>query len=466
MKPEALKLLLSLASENPELGQMLTKLGNENAAQLMTQPGGLFAICGIDENVISTHVHPQGIGSVLLPPIPSNIDDPRYGVFTGYDATTGTNPDYPCDDAPSGVGRSGVFTATWGRVAQQTKTIEITKLLHQGRGMPTNLNLIGDIFGDANFMGNNMSSEGMLDLVVKAEMVGAMVQLERQLSKMVWQGNPGNNSAHGGYKEFPGLDSLVATGKIDIDTSTAIPALDSYIENFALADVTGTTRDIVERLSFMIHYLETLADQTGLSPVEFVIAMRPELWWEITSVWACRYLTNRCTNAGGTGVITINDDTAVKMRDEMRNGKYLIANGKRYTVVTDDGIEEDSNITRAGIAAGKYASSIFVLPKRVRSSFPALYFETIDYKKVNTQLSPLGAGKDHLMFWTDNGRFMWTLKQNRTCFDLQVFAEPRIILRTPHLAGRIDDVLYSPIRHYRSPYPESAYFVQGGGTSR
>jgi hypothetical protein len=40
--------------------------------------------------------------------------------------------------------------------------------------------------------------------------------------------------------------------------------------------------------------------------------------------------------------------------------------------------------------------------------------------------------------------------------------EPRIILLTPHLAGRLQNVVYVPLQHERESLPSDPYWVDGG----
>ena len=171
---------------------------------------------------------------------------------------------------------------------------------------------------------------------------------------MTWTGTPAASNAGGGYKEFPGLDAQIATGQKDAETGVLMPSIDSTIVNFG-ASVDSTTKDIVDTISGMESYLYNYAERSGLAPVTWAIVMRPELWFELSAIWPCRYLTDRCGNAAGTGVITINDDGNVRMRDDMRSGSYLLVNGRRYTVITDDGIAETG-------ATGSYTSSIYFIP--------------------------------------------------------------------------------------------------------
>lgn len=435
-----------------------------NTASLLTQPNGMFAVTGMENEVISLHLSPQGLGAAI-PAIAAAVDDPRFGFITGFSDDIGSEAATPCGDAPTGYMKSGTLTARFGRIMRQTNTVEIDKLLHQKRGVNTDLRLINNVFnGDAGMSMDNMNQSQLVDLVVKSEMVGLGVRMERKLAKMLWSGATTNNNAGGGYKEFPGLDSQIATGQVDAETNVAMASADSDIKNFAYNLVDGTTLDIVEYLSMLEFYLRHKAERTNMLPVTWAIVMRPELWFELSAVWPCRYLTHRCSTDSGSNPVVINDNVNVQMRDSMRNGNYIDINGRRYPVITDDGIFEHTNANNASVTAGSYASSIYMVPLRVRGSFPVLYWEYIDYRGVQQQISPLGGGRDKVPFWTDNGKFLWVYRDGGFCFDLQAKVEPRVVLRTPHLAGKIQNVRYTPLQHLASPFPESPYW-QNGGTS-
>lgn len=462
--------LQTTGQNHPQLMKSLhTKApGNTNAAQLLGQPGGLFSIAGLDRNVISLHVAPQGLGAEL-PVITGSIDDPRFGFLVGWAAETGSRPVNPCDDGPKGTMTAGTLTASFGRILHQTNTIEIDKLLHDQRGVTANLQLMNAMLNDASgFSPANASGADVLNLVVRSEMVGVGVQFERDLSKLIWRGTAANNTAGGGHKEFPGLDLQVATGQLDAETGNALSAADSLILDFEFDDVNGTTKDIVKYLSYMEYYQRHLATRQGLDPVEWVFVMRPELWFEVSAIWPCRYLTDRCSSTSTTGVtngIVLNDRTAVQMRDQMREGMFIDVNGRRYRVITDDGIYEKNNTTDAAdVPSGSYASPIYMLPLRIKGGFPVLYWEHIDYRRVSGQIAALGMGNKAVPFWTENGRFLWVYRDNGYCFDMQAKAEPRVVLRTPHLAAKLEDVLYTPLLDIASPYPGEATFRGGGET--
>lgn len=448
---------------NPFLDMLTKAVATSHSGILMRQPGGIFSTHNIENDVISTHVMPMGLGS-RLPIFPNNLTDPRYGVLTGFTEESGGRPATPCDDAPAGYIKSATLMAQYGRIAHGTNTIEIDKVLQEVRGGGNNLRLLGTVLGEN--LRPNMTANDMLDLVVKAEMVSVGVQFERDLAKMLWRGSPANNNAGGGHKEFPGLDLQIATGQVDAETNTAVSALDSYIDDFGYNYVGGNTMDIVDSLTYMEFYLRTLAEKTGMAPVRWVIAMRPELWFELTAVWPCRYLTNRCSSFGGSSVITINDDNAIRMRDRMREGMFIEINGLRYDVVTDDGIFEHTNVNNANVPAGSYASSLYFIPLSVRGNFPVTYWEHMNYRGVAAQVAPLGRGVQNLQFWTDDGRFLWALDQQWYCFKLQAKLEPRVLLRTPHLAGKLMNILYTPKRHIVDSDPASVYWRNGGVSLR
>lgn len=434
---------------------------NYNTAQLLQQPGGIWNVAGMDNMVVSTHIAPQGLGSVL-PAFPDDEDDPRFGFLFGFSDDIGSEPTYPCEDAPTGYMKMGTLTAAFGRIVRQTDTIEIDATLHKQRGAVMNLAMMNEMLSQGSIV-NPEPNRNVLDTVTNAQMAMVGVRMERVMAKLLWRGSPANNTAGGGYREFPGLDNQIATGHLDAENGTAIPSADSYIDDFLYNAVDGTTLDIVERLSYMEYFLDDLATRTNMNPMTWALVMRPQLFFELTAVWACRYLSNRCSDfSSGAQLVSVNDDTAVQMRDAMRNGKYLIVNGKQIPVVLDDGIVEKTNTDEASIPSGQFASSIYMVPLRAKGSFPVTYWQYIDYRNIQAQLAALGAGQRNVPFWTDGGTLLWVYRENGYCFDLQAKIEPRCVLRTPHLAGKIQNIRYSPLRHLRDFDAESPYWVNGG----
>ena len=471
MDERQLKALFALMGLSDEESMRVKAAANVHTAAKITQPGGMFAVAGMETDVISTQVAPRGIAS-MLPVYTSFIADPYYGVWTGYQAETGSRPVTPCEDGPSGTMKAGVLTSVFGRIQHDTKTIEIDTVLDQSRGVNTNLRLLGDVYGNGVFGGGNALSanpQSILNLVVLSEMVGVGVQFERDLALLTWQGDPSNNTASGGHKEFRGLDLLIKTGHTDAESGTTIPAVDSTIEDFDYEAVDSGTTDIVDVMLGMEQYLHHLADRTGMAPVTWKIAMRPELWIELLKVWPSRYNSYKVSTfeAPTANAMVFNDGSTVRMRDEMQRTMRIELNGRMYDVVTDDGIYfEDSVINSSDLSAGEYASSIYFLPIFVRNNFPSMYWESKDYTQIPAQLAPLGSGIRNTEFWTDGGRFLWAYDSNGFCFKLKAKCEPRLLLRTPHLAAKIQNVMYKPTRALRSPFPGDANYKGGGVSTR
>jgi hypothetical protein len=426
--------------------------------------GSLFANAGLERDIITAHVRPQGI-STHLPLYASVYESPLFGSITGFTAEVGAEPAYPCSDAPTGYMKGCNLTAAFGRIKRDTNTIEIDRvMLKYNRGDHSDLLLRGSLLGLTDLTPSGLNQGQVLDVVTMAEMVIAGINVERKLSVTMWQGTPANNNAGGGYKEFPGLDLQIATGQVDAETGTTCPALDSDIKNFGYSLVDGTVRDIVDYLSSMEQYLRYNAIHMGLDPVSWVIVMRPELWFELSAVWPCRYLSNRCATAHGDQTLIINDNVNVAMRDAMRNGMYIDVNGNRYPVIVDGGIFEHTNINNANVPAGSYASSIYMVPLKIQGNFPVTYREHLDYRQATSD-SALLNGMQH--FWTDDGVWFWAIENQNFCYKLTMKTEQRIILRTPQLAGKIQNVRYSPLQHLReSVDPASPYFADGGVSLR
>jgi hypothetical protein len=430
--------------------------------------GSLFGDHSVERDVISAHIAPAGLSSAL-PWIPSVFEQPRFASITGYTALAGARPTHACADAQAGYVKACNLTAQFGRLMIDTQTIDIDKTVRRAnRGDFTDLILHGKILGElGGFTPGNLTQEQILNIVTKNEMVIAGVNMQREAAVMTWTGNPAANSGTG-WIPFPGLDRQIATGQVDADSNTLCPALDSDVKDFGYDDIEGTGRDIVEYLQ-MLEYFLVIGNATrmGLMPAKWALVMRPELWMVLSNSWPCRYNTNRCASVINSGnlnaAVILQGPDNIAMRDAMRNEMRIEINGRTYPVIIDDGIYEDNVTTKGQLKAGEYASSIYFVPLSIDGDFPVTYFEYVDYRQTAGNIALLN-GKE--TFWTDDGRFMWAYEGLNYCFKLKLKTEPRIVLRTPQLAGRIDHVKYIPLQHLRATDPSSNYFADGGVSMR
>jgi len=417
--------------------------------------------CVSERDIVTAHIRPTGIANIL--PFDANVDeDPRYGVLTGYTAASGTEPTNACDDAPSGFVKGCKLTARFGMLRRDTQEIEINKvMLRLNRKDFTDLRQRGRVLGLSNMSPQNVDERGIFNIVTKSEMVTAAVLAERELVSQLWQGTWGAGT------QFPGLDSLIATGQVDADLNVACGALDSDVKDFAYDDVEGGGRSIVEYISMLEFYLFFNATRMGFMPATWVWVMRPELWQILTQVWPCQYNTDKCASAviGAASRVVIDGRENVAQRDSMRENMTLEVNGRSYSVVVDDGIYEANSSNDNHLAMGEFASTIYFVPLTVTGGFPVTIRQYIDYRHsfFDANVALLNNRQD---FWSDDGIYLWAIQQINYCYKLALKTEQRIILMTPHLAGKIQNIKYAPLQHLRSMDPSSPYWADGGVSLR
>jgi hypothetical protein len=453
--------------------RLAEKMGNKGATGTPTTyyahgPAGLFSTCGVEQDVISSVVTPQGILAYMLA-YPNVNMYPLFQYITGFRDDTGNEPDAVCDNCKTaGLKKGCLQTAQFGRYCRETRELSVERLYQRNnRGEMDDLRLINPVFNGTNPLVPARTNQDPFKSEVAQALLEVGVSLERLLSRQVWIGNPTNNSGTG-YLEFPGLEILVSTGKVDAISNTSCPSLDSDIKEYNYQDVCTGAPSIVEVASYLYRYLSKNARTMNLEPVDFRWVMREELFYELTSCWPCSYTTYRCSNTDTAGRIdpvgTFDAAQMVKFRDDMRNGRYLLVDGKQIPVILDDGIPEDTATNNANLNPGEFSSDIYLLPFSVRGGIASLYMEFVDFSKTQPDINLAGFNNDYQV--TDGGKYMWIKDKVRGCFLLQAVIRPRVILRTPHLAGRINNVKYTPLQHTREPFPSDGYFVNGGVVER
>lgn len=348
-------------------------------------PGGLLTFPGVDPTVFHTVM---GNTSIIgqLPTMPSVYTNPTFFTITGVTDDVGNEKDDVCDDAPTaGLMKGCMLTSVFGRYERATPELELNRLGQRiDRADPLDLALVGSpvsssgIFNtgtqDASAPGDVLTNE------VSRKFWERNVSLWRLLSRQIWNGTPANNSAGGGYKEMTGFSVLVNTGHVDAETGQACAALDSIISNFSYGSVSTSGTAIVHALVSMYHEAYRRAELTGVLPVRWVFVMRSQLFYEISAVWPCAYLSYRCNLSGTSATEFIDAQDAVRFRDEMRSGRYLLIDGQRVDVVLDDGVAElDGNSSGGNFPSGCFATDIYLIPMSVVGGRSVTFMEYFDY---------------------------------------------------------------------------------------
>lgn len=444
-------------------------------------PGGLFGVRGLAQGIISTHTQITGSLAEMIPVAAtdaardqqSNSINPLFPFITGFLRSDQQEKDAICDDPIQAAGyKTCIQTAVFGRKEAKTRTLEINSVGSIiNRGEFTDLTLLNPPLVEgmagllSSFMGfknQNQALQAGRDMVMR--FVEVAVDIQRWLCPQVFTGHPANSSAGGGYKEFMGLNLLISKTKVDALTGSACPSLYSDVKDFNYTQISSSSDpDIHRTLSTMMYILERKAVQQNLAPVEFAITMRGQLFWELCRYWPLQYNTEAIgTSIAGLDMLYMEN---IKLRDAMREGQYLIVNGKKYPVILDDCITEENQSDNGAIPIGGFSSDIYIVPIRARGgSIQTLYWEYFDYSK--GALPAVNDARANAFFWSDNGIFLWGIRPpNNWCIDAITKFEPRLILRTPQLAGRLQHVVYVPLQHTDDPLPSQYYHVNGGVSS-
>ena len=430
-----------------------------------TGPASLFGVAGLERDIISTRVQPTGFASTL-PAVGTVVTNPLFPYITGPTSDTGSDPSGVCGHCKeAGHMKSCLQTAQFGRYCRETRELNATRIGQQtNRGEFQDIRVInGPLLTDANsIITPNVQGNPSLFNEVFMRFVEVGISFQNLLGRQFYIGNPANNNAGGGYREFPGADILIGTNKVDAITGAECPGLDSDVKNFNYQKVEDG--DIVRVLTYMTRYIKHVAEGTLLNPCTWKFVMRESLFYEITAVWPCSYLTYRCSfrASDGTQVLNVNAADQVAMRDEMRRGKYLLIDGEQWPVVFDSFIPEETNTDNSSVPSGCFASDIYLFPMTVLGGILSTYWEYLDYSKgamIGLQDGQYAPND----FWTDGGRFLWH-KQPPTqwCIKFSAVTEPRLIIRTPQIAARLTNVVYCPLQHTRDAHPDDPYFVNGG----
>jgi len=441
------------------------------------QPGGvagLFSYPGLEPELVNAMVMPR-LGLLdMLPSRTSIYDNPLYGIMTGVTASTGSEPSGVCDDPPvAGLMKLCTHSFVWGRFSRMTRVFDIDRAgRFINRSDFNDLSLIGDPVAN-NFFTPQVPANASPALSVRSEIAKALFEFAtawgRDFATVLYDGSPANNTPGQGYKEPYGLDILINDGYRDAETGTACPAADSIVRDANSREINTNGDWYVREITGIFRNLKYNSSHMGLDPASWVIVVPWAMFYELTEVWPCAYVSYRCTVAGDNnrGVIDLMEQN--RMRDDMRGdiftrtGQYLLIDGQRVPVILDDGIAETV------LAGESFSATLYFVPTRVLGNRPVTFLEYVNWD------GPMGAMEMAKVFapgdsyFTSNaGRFLWH-KKPPTNFCVQMLAktEWRVILETPQIAARLDSVKYTPVKHQRSWDPaNTSFFVDGGGTDR
>lgn len=456
LNPQAIAMLNALASG------MTTKDAGTTAGAQLHGPGGLLATPGLNRQIMNAMIAPRGLAGVLQ--VRPSIDTNEiFAIMTGQLASSGNEPTADCTDWPT-IGQFKVCRQQHP-FGQQGRQSQVLNVKHAGeivnRGEFTDNVLFGQPATDNGVLPGPVDWTRALQIESEKKIAELYMGYFRDYARFLYTGNPGNTGTHG-FVQYRGLDLLINTNKADAITGVLCPAADSIVVNLNGTNVNannGANGGVVYGIiANTVTNLERLAEQLSLE-VEWAITMRYGAFWAMTNIWPCIYATTGC--AVNTVIRTQSLEEATAMRDDMRQNKYLLIEGKRYRVIIDDAITET---VAAGGVVGTYQSDLYFVPLSANGT-PLTFFE---YFPMNGQaiqaanrLAP-GGFFDVLQ----NGRFLFVrLAPTHTCVQVEIIERPRLVLLAPFLAARWTQMRYTISIHERTAFPDEVYFVNGGSTT-
>lgn len=440
------------------------------STNLMHGPAGIFGTAGAERDVFSSRVVPRGLLSVL-PARPTVDTNPITYYLTGFTATTGSEPSAPCADCIKAGNIKACRQGTiFGLVCRETDELNLADIGQStNRGEMWDLRLVNDpLLNDAPLWVPGSVPKAVQDVLnreVLARWITLGVAFEQALAPLVFTGNP-NNNVGTGYAEYMGLELQVNTGHVDVIDHTSCPSLDSDVKNANYRTVEDNAVDIFNQMTMIYRYVKHNAETMGFMPVQWAWVIKDSLFRKLADYWPCVYASYRC---GATALQLNNNTDAMAMRamsDDMYNNRFLLIDGERIPVIVDDAIPYKTNANQAGLPAGSFASDIYLLPFTVRGGQSVLFMEYFDYSAANGVMQAVRDGRLTNDYWTDGGRWLWTTRRTDWCVLWKARIQPRLRLMTPHLAGRLQNVRWTPLQMFREPFNAQSYFVNGGITSQ
>ena len=452
------------------------KASGANPGTAPTGPNGLFNTPGLDPAISTTYVPPLGVEDYLEKAghvRTSQYTNPVFGIITGQTGSTGSEPTAPCDENVPVAGSLRLTQQVWpfGEMTMKSQVIRMDNMGELiNRGSPVDLNLLNNPFNtEVSTQLSNQTPDSMFRSTVAKLTTELANDFKRRYSSMIWTGNPTNTaSSSGGYIEYNGLNKIVNTGYQDAISGTASPAADSLVLSFANGIVQNDALHIVRLFVEATRDRRALAEMVQFGPVVHAWVMRRQLFLALTEVWPCAYYTYRCYVQSPTGNATAFMDagTQVAMRDAMRAGQYLLIDGTQVPVIIDNTMEE------LNVGAGNFQSSAYLVPLAAPGQFSETngmlsYMEYFDYRGPYGMQSALGTmAPDQIYKVSGDGRFvMMLLSPQSFCRQILMRTRKRLIMRTPFLAGRIDNIRYNVYVHERDPQPNTSFWVDGGNSS-
>jgi hypothetical protein len=461
--------ILRAVAETMEKMQTQTKAaGTTPSAFPGHGSGGAFSSPYSSPNIVNAGVFLPDDLEAALPQKRSVYQQGHFDVMTGQTATTGSHPTTDCGDGKQ-PGQLKLCKQSWpfGRLPMDSQVLNVEAIgLLRDRADFVDFNLVGNPF-----MQSTPVVPGAINWaeVFKNEKAKKLAELmfdfRREFACVDITGNPANTPGGKGYVEYYGLEKIFSTGYKDAITGVACPAADPRVISFASADIEANAGSFINIIMEAVNERRELAARLGLGRIEYKLIARRSLLRKLTQIWPCAYYTYRCNNIISTGSTNFLDaETQVRMRDEMRKGKYLLVDGDPIPYMESDCITETIPSNMVG------QSDVFIVPW----SSPAFGHNpggAITYREFFDMTTSVEAVQGADIPYPVNtfqvlggGQYLvYPKSPSNVCIQYAMLAKRRLICEAPFLGIRITNARYSWVVHENSPFPGDAYYHKDGG---
>lgn len=388
----------------------------------------------------------------------------RLELMSGVTAAAGTNATGWCGNPPTvGQGKVCAQDYEWGELFLKTNLNAIPLLGQERRG-----EVPAEIYNASPIARNPLIPEVMYDANLNSQLAYELylmgVHTERLLDKVAVTGDnsKASNATEVGFISEPdGLDLQIKTGHADARTGLLCAAADSVVLSFN-ADVAGTIgggdgRNIVQAVSDTYWGVRQRADAFGMPEATFALVTRRESWRALVETWVCQYYTYRCSGGTAGQPNTTDTQSMNALRLEMMQGQYLLVDNIQLPVVFSEGIVRD------GIGANHFKSDMYIVPLEWMG-IPLLTTEyfPMDNPGAVEYASFVNADAYRTL---NNGLWAVASRDAGFCKEYLFGAKFRLILETPWLAARVDDVSYTFRAPIRNSDPADSWFYANGGAT-
>jgi hypothetical protein len=431
---------------------------------------GLFTYPGVRPERYSAMARPYSFAQALGAPTASQFYEELLSVLLGQTEASGTNAETWCDNPPEvGNAKECKQAFYWGQYFVKTQLNAVPEI-----GQLRNRS---DVPGSVmpGFSNPEMRNPLIPDLFYR------LVDTRDQLAYELWKigvefertidvvGVAGDNSQaytateHGWTSEFTGIDSMIKTGYTDVKTSQTCAAMDSVVITFG-ADVGATipsepaasARNITIAITELVRAVRNRARKMGYGAnVSWYFLMREEAFHRVVEEYACNYASYRCSGSGANNLVTMATETQKLMLD-MIAGQYLLVDGVAYPVVFSEGIPQTN-------AAGTFTSDIYLVPDTWNGQkLTYLQYFPMD-NQYATQFRGFADSDDITIL--NNGLWIAGVNSTGLCKEYEFGCKMRLIMETPFLAGRLDNVSYYFTTEIRNALPGSSFYANGPGNT-